>query len=48
MKKILFVSSILLSSSLFAQFDPSEKSTSQKFDEVMDNLIEIKFSITKG
>lgn len=38
MKKFIFISSVLLSGSLFAQFDPSERSTSQKFDEVMDNI----------
>jgi carboxyl-terminal processing protease len=48
MKKILFVSSILLSSSLFAQFDPSEKSTSQKFDEVMDNITRFYVDPIKG
>jgi carboxyl-terminal processing protease len=38
MKKILFISALCLSGSIFGQFDPSEKSTSQKFDEVMDNI----------
>jgi len=39
MKQLILIASIFLSSNLFSQFDPSERSTSQKFDEVMDNVV---------
>ena len=48
MKKILFIGSLLLSSSIFGQFDPSERSTSQKFDEVMDNVTRFYVDPVKG
>jgi len=37
-KRLVLALSAFVSLQAFAQFDPSEKSTSQKFDEVMDNI----------
>jgi hypothetical protein len=39
MKKYFFLIISILPFLSFGQFDPSERSTSQKFDEVMDNIL---------
>ena len=48
MKKIFFLILVSFPLLVIGQFDPSERSTSQKFDEVMDNILRFYLDPVNG